>query len=139
MADYPRLCQAGFCSDIHQRRYSFCHLGIPQEIIDAKPTDGLWDDNRVDEDQIGATYEELEWAMEYGDNKSIYTEKEYNILEIYQNFNDKNKHKMVPIPIFDLKKQVSAVLDIDSVHLNGFDACDQEGIKNLASLLNARL
>ena len=43
------------------------------------------------------------------------------------------------IPIFDLKKQVSAVLDIDSVHLNGFDACDQEGIKNLASLLNARL
>lgn len=80
------------------------HLGIPQEIIDAEPTDGLWDDNRVDETQIGATYEELEWAMEYGVDKGIYTVKEYNILGIYQNFNDKNKHKMVSIPIFDLKE-----------------------------------
>jgi NAD+ synthase len=80
------------------------YLGIPQEIIDAEPTDGLWDDNRVDETQIGATYEELEWVMEYGQGKSIYTEKEFNILNIYQNFNQKNKHKMVPIPIFDLKE-----------------------------------
>lgn len=80
------------------------YLGVPQEIIDAEPTDGLWDDNRVDETQIGATYEELEWAMEYGQNKSVYTEKEYNIFNIYQNFNQKNKHKMVPIPIFDLRE-----------------------------------
>ncbi len=80
------------------------YLGVPQEIIDAEPTDGLWDDNRVDETQIGATYEELEWAMEYGQSKSVYTEKEYNILNIYQNFNQKNKHKMVPIPIFDLRE-----------------------------------
>lgn len=80
------------------------YLGVPQEIIDAEPTDGLWDDNRVDETQIGATYEELEWVMEYGQSKSVYTEKEYNILNIYQNFNQKNKHKMVPIPIFDLRE-----------------------------------
>jgi len=80
------------------------YLGVPQEIIDAVPTDGLWDDNRNDESQIGATYEELEWVMEYGMNKSIYTDKEYNTLEIYQNYNRKNKHKMVPIPIFDLKE-----------------------------------
>jgi len=80
------------------------YLGIPQEIIDAEPTDGLWDDNRVDETQIGATYEELEWVMEYGVDEGIYTDKELNILEIYQNFNNKNKHKMVSIPIFDLNE-----------------------------------
>jgi NAD+ synthase len=80
------------------------HLGIPQEIIDVAPTDGLWDDDRNDEEQIGATYEELEWVMEYGENKETFTEKEINISNIYQNFNEKNKHKMVPIPIFNLKE-----------------------------------
>ena len=80
------------------------YLGIPQEIINAIPTDGLWDDDRNDETQIGATYEELEWVMEYGIKKQVYTEKEFNILQIYQHLNDKNNHKMVPIPIFDLKE-----------------------------------
>ena len=80
------------------------YLGIPQDIINATPTDGLWDDDRNDEEQIGATYEELEWVMEYGVNKQVYTDKEFNILEIYQNFNNRNNHKMVPIPIFDLKE-----------------------------------
>ena len=80
------------------------YLGIPQDIINATPTDGLWDDDRNDEEQIGATYEELEWVMEYGINKQVYTDKEFNVLEIYQNFNNRNNHKMVPIPIFDLKE-----------------------------------
>lgn len=80
------------------------YLGVPQEIINATPTDGLWDDDRNDEEQIGATYEELEWVMEYGISKQSYTDKEFRVLQIYQNFNEKNKHKMVPIPIFDLKK-----------------------------------
>ena len=80
------------------------YLGIPQDIITATPTDGLWDDDRNDEEQIGATYEELEWVMEYGVNKQVYTDKEFNVLEIYQNFNNRNNHKMVPIPIFDLKE-----------------------------------
>ena len=80
------------------------YLGVPQEIINATPTDGLWDDDRNDEQQIGATYEELEWVMEYGINKQVYTEKEFNILKIYQKFNSRNNHKMVPIPIFDLKE-----------------------------------
>jgi NAD+ synthase len=80
------------------------HLGVPQEIINASPTDGLWDDDRNDEQQIGATYDELEWVMEYGIDKQSYTEKEFKVLQIYQNFNEKNKHKMVPIPIFDLKE-----------------------------------
>lgn len=43
------------------------HLGIIEEIVKAAPTDGLWADARTDEDQIGASYDELEWAMsEYG-------------------------------------------------------------------------
>ena len=56
------------------------YLGVPQDIINATPTDGLWDDDRNDEEQIGATYEELEWVMEYGINKQVYTKKEFNIL-----------------------------------------------------------
>jgi NAD+ synthase len=80
------------------------HLGVCEEIIKAEPTDGLWDDNRVDETQIGASYEELEWAMEYGVDKLSYSEKEYNIVETYLKFNEKNKHKMVSIPVFDLKE-----------------------------------
>ncbi|MBT3847139.1 MAG: NAD(+) synthase, partial [Euryarchaeota archaeon] len=51
-------------------------LGIIQEIQEAAPTDGLWSDGRTDEDQIGATYDELEWAMNEIDNPSA--EKELN-------------------------------------------------------------
>ena len=83
-------------------------LGVPQDIINAEPTDGLWEDNRIDETQIGSTYDELEWAMEYGMDKWSeqleLTEKERTILTTYANFNTKNKHKMVSIPIFDLKE-----------------------------------
>ena len=83
-------------------------LGVPQDIINAEPTDGLWEDNRLDETQIGSTYDELEWAMEYGMDKWSeqleLTEKERTILTTYANFNTKNKHKMVSIPIFDLKE-----------------------------------
>ena len=69
------------------------YLGVDALIIDAKPTDGLWDDGRSDEDQIGATYAELEEAMEKGTGKAV------NILD---NFNRKNRHKMEPIPTFKL-------------------------------------
>ena len=69
------------------------HLGVDALIIDAKPTDGLWDDGRSDEDQIGATYAELEEAMENGTG---------NAVDILSRFNRKNKHKMEPIPTFKL-------------------------------------
>ena len=59
------------------------YLGVPQDIINATPTDGLWDDDRNDEEQIGATYEELEWVMEYGINKQVYTKKEFNIYFVF--------------------------------------------------------
>jgi NAD+ synthase len=74
-------------------------IGINFEIIEAAPTDGLWEDNRTDEDQIGATYEELEWAMEYKSGNPI-TNRQKLVLKIYNKFNTQNKHKMVEIPIF---------------------------------------
>jgi NAD+ synthase len=69
------------------------YLGVMNQIIDATPTDGLWDDGRSDEDQIGATYAELEEAMENGTGKAV---------DILYKFNRQNKHKMEPIPTFEL-------------------------------------
>ena len=78
------------------------NLGIIESIIEAAPTDGLWADNRTDESQIGATYEELEWAMSFeiktGD-EDILSPREKEVLEIYRKFNCVNKHKMEPIPV----------------------------------------
>ena len=68
-------------------------FGVISEIIDAKPTDGLWDDGRTDEDQIGASYEDLEYAMEHGTGPAV---------RVLHDFNCKNKHKMLPIPTFNL-------------------------------------
>ncbi len=82
-------------------------LGIIDEIVNAVPTDGLWEDNRSDEDQIGASYEELEWAMEFNELLQTHgykieecTARELEVLKIYNKFNIQNKHKMVPIPTF---------------------------------------
>ena len=46
------------------------HLNLPEEILSAIPTDGLWNDNRSDEDQIGASYNEIEWAMNQKSNNT---------------------------------------------------------------------
>ena len=79
-------------------------LGIIKEILDAPPTDGLWDDGRTDEQQLGVTYDELEWAMNNIDNQEInLSEKQKDILSIYKKFRNSNLHKMTSIPIF--KKQ----------------------------------
>lgn len=77
-------------------------LGVLQEIQDAAPTDGLWNDGRTDEDQIGATYDELEWAMahEAGASSGELTERQRTVLSIYRGFNTSNAHKMNPIPVF---------------------------------------
>jgi NAD+ synthase len=66
------------------------YLKISQKIIDAPPTDGLWNDGRNDEDQLGMSYVELEKAM---NNKNDPKYKKY--LEIRK----KNLHKMEPIPV----------------------------------------
>lgn len=69
------------------------HFGVNERIINAAPTDGLWDDGRTDEDQLGASYVQLEEAMEYGTGPGV---------EVLQKFNSQNKHKMEPIPTFKL-------------------------------------
>lgn len=75
-------------------------LGITQEILTAAPTDGLWGDDRTDEDQLGASYPELEWAMTYeGDTENL-NKRELEVLNIYRTLNNNNKHKMDPIPVF---------------------------------------
>ncbi len=76
-------------------------LNVIEEILNAKPTDGLWADGRSDEDQIGATYPELEWAMEYlkSEKQENLSERQKTVLEIYTKFHSANKHKMSPIPV----------------------------------------
>jgi NAD+ synthase len=76
-------------------------LGIIETILTAVPTDGLWEDNRSDESQIGATYQELEWAMHYLGSplKKQLNKRQETVLEIYKNFHTANKHKMESIPV----------------------------------------
>lgn len=80
------------------------HLGVSKEILSAPPTDGLWEDDRTDENQIGATYAELEWAMAHEADKESGAEKKLSprqeeVLDIYRKFHRANRHKMEPIPV----------------------------------------
>ncbi len=77
-------------------------LGIIQEIQEAAPTDGLWDDGRTDEEQMGATYEELEWAMRENESPSgaELTDRQSKVMDRYLHLNSINSHKMGPIPVF---------------------------------------
>ena len=75
-------------------------IDVNEEIILAPPTDGLWGDDRTDEDQLGATYEELEWAMSYDGKIEDLVGRQKEISYIYNRFNKLNKHKMEPIPVF---------------------------------------
>ena len=71
----------------------------------AKPTDGLWGDDRSDEDQIGASYPELEWAMKYDEesqSQETLSEREREVLAIYTRLNRANQHKMNPIPVCEI-------------------------------------
>ena len=70
-------------------------LGVIEEIITAAPTDGLWDDSRNDESQLGLTYEQIEDAMENSDSKYF---------KRYQEIRGPNLHKMKPIPVCILPK-----------------------------------
>ena len=81
-------------------------LGVIQGIQDAAPTDGLWNDGRTDEDQLGAKYSELEWAMEEVGNQSgqELSEREKEVMQRYLELNTTNSHKMNPIPVFQLNR-----------------------------------
>ena len=69
------------------------YLGVSKKIIDASPTDGLWDDKRTDEDQLGASYSQLEEAMEYGTGDGV---------KVLEKFSKMNQHKIQPIPTFKI-------------------------------------
>lgn len=90
--------------------YALCkELNVPQSIQKAAPTDGLWEDGRSDEDQIGASYPELEWAMqEYKNGKSEndFIGRQAEIFKIYKRFHRSNLHKMIPIPVCDIPENL---------------------------------
>ncbi len=78
-------------------------LKIPESIINAAPTDGLFGDDRTDEDQLGASYEELEEAMiadEMGKTENDFEGRKLEVFKIYKHLNKINQHKMNPIPVF---------------------------------------
>ncbi len=85
------------------------YLKIPNSIVQAAPTDGLFGDDRTDEDQLGASYDELEWAMiedNKGKNLSDFTGREKKVFEIYKRLNTANQHKMNEIPVCLIPKNL---------------------------------
>lgn len=86
-------------------------LGVGEAILNAAPTDGLWGDDRTDEDQLGATYAELEWAMEqasFGKTESDFTAgtRAFDVMVIYLGHHRANLHKMDPIPVCSLPSEM---------------------------------
>lgn len=84
------------------------YLEVPTAIQTAAPTDGLFGDSRTDEDQLGASYDELEWAMKQQDaGKTAYnfTGREKEVFIIYSKLNNANQHKMDPIPVCEIPKK----------------------------------
>lgn len=84
------------------------YLAVPQSIIQAHPTDGLFENSPTDEEKIGASYSELEWAMNYLTNNYNYplTERQQTVLSIYQSRHNANLHKMKAIPICEIPKEL---------------------------------
>ncbi|MBT8319749.1 MAG: NAD(+) synthase [Gramella sp.] len=81
------------------------YLNIIEEIMKAAPTDGLFGDSRSDEDQLGASYDELEWAMkskEEGNISSDFEGRKREVFDIYNKLNQANQHKMNPIPVCEI-------------------------------------
>lgn len=77
-------------------------IGVPESIMKAAPSDGLFGDARSDEDQIGANYDELEWAMQMldrGKTVNDFTGRQQEAFKIFKRYNTVNQHKMNPIPI----------------------------------------
>lgn len=84
-------------------------LGIIEGILMAPPADGLWFDDRTDESQLGATYAELEWAMQFeaeSSGESALDSRQKEILAIYRKFHSANKHKMAPIPVLKIPESL---------------------------------
>jgi len=81
-------------------------LNIIESLQTADPTDGLWNDNRTDEEQIGATYPELEWAMDFSLEENGLSEREKEVLKIYRHLRKVNLHKMKEIPVCNIPEEL---------------------------------
>lgn len=84
-------------------------LGVSTAIQQAAPTDGLWGDDRNDEDQLGASYPELEWAMEAFENGVKFTDlngRKAEVFQIYTKLHLANQHKMNPIPVCEIPDEL---------------------------------
>ena len=84
-------------------------LDVPNSIQKAQPTDGLFGDSRTDEDQLGASYDELEWAMimqNKGKSEKNFTDRKLEVFKIYSRLNRINQHKMIPIPVCEIPKEI---------------------------------
>jgi NAD+ synthase len=85
------------------------YLEVPKSILMAKPTDGLFGDSRTDEDQIGASYDELEWAMDQADmGKTLddFKGRQRVVFNIYSERHKTNKHKMEAIPVWEIPEEL---------------------------------
>lgn len=85
------------------------YLDVPESIMNAAPSDGLFGDARSDEDQIGASYPELEWAMQMKDEGKTaddFTGRQLEAYEIFTSYNTRNQHKMIPIPVCEIPKDL---------------------------------
>lgn len=84
-------------------------LGVSQDIQAAAPTDGLWDGERTDEQQMGATYPELEWAMaqkEAGATREQFSGRDQEVFDIFVKLNRATQHKVQPIPVCTIPKEL---------------------------------
>ena len=81
-------------------------LNVIESIQNAAPTDGLWGDQRTDEDQIGAKYSELELAMQFKGDEDELTTRQKEVLSIYRKLNAVNQHKMLPIPVCSIPSEL---------------------------------
>lgn len=81
-------------------------LEVIGDIQNAQPTDGLFGDERSDEDQLGATYDELEWAMTFEGDITQLSGRQTEVLEIFQRLNRQNQHKVTPIPICEIPENL---------------------------------
>ncbi len=83
-------------------------LDLPESIKNAIPTDGLWDTDRTDENQIGATYPELEKIQKEYDTKTEadYQGRDLEVYKIFRRMHNAAKHKINPIPVCNIPKQL---------------------------------
>ncbi|MHA7842636.1 MAG: NAD(+) synthase [Winogradskyella sp.] len=85
------------------------YLEVPESIMEAAPSDGLFGDARSDEDQIGASYPELEWAMKMkdeGKTANDFSGRQKEVYNIFMSYNTRNQHKMIPIPVCEIPKNL---------------------------------